>query len=312
MNILITGGCGFIGVNFISNLREKSSRDHIKVLDNLTLGKKEYVAGYDVEFIKGDIRDENLVGSILSDVDTIVHLAADTRVIPSIEQPGFNFDVNVVGTYNLLNQAKKNRVNRFIFASTGGAILGEAIPPVHEGMIPKPISPYGASKLCGEAYCSAFAGSYGMQTVSLRFSNIYGPRSYHKGSVIAHFMKRILAGENLVIYGDGTQTRDYINVEDICLGILDAMSSGKSGVFQLGTGKSTTLNELIKILRTTVNDKFKINVEYKEFRPGEIKHTWSNIDKAKREIGFNPTIDLPKGLSETWEWFRRNYDMKEK
>jgi len=194
MNLLITGGCGFVGVNLIAYFREHTS-EHIVVLDNLVTGRAELLSEFDVEFVEGDIRDAAVVDRLMSRVDGVIHLAADTRVIPSIENPDFNFDVNVQGTYNLLTYARNRNVERFVFASTGGAIVGDVTPPVREDIVPRPISPYGASKLCGEGYCSAFAGSYGMKTVSLRFSNVYGPRSFHKGSVVALFYKQILKDE---------------------------------------------------------------------------------------------------------------------
>ena len=159
-------------------------------------------------------------------VDAVVHLAADTRVIDSIADPTRNFDVNVAGTFGLLNLMREVGVPRLVNASTGGAILGEAPPPVHEEMAPRPASPYGAAKASAEAYCSAFAASYGLDAVSLRFSNVYGPLSFHKGSVVAAFMRRILDDQPLVVYGDGSQTRDYVFVEDLCDGIVVALNSG--------------------------------------------------------------------------------------
>ena len=148
-------------------------------------------------------------------------------------------------------------------ASTGGAIVGEASPPVHEKMVPRPISPYGASKLCGEAYCSAFAGSYGMKTVCLRFSNVYGPRSYHKGSVIAHFYKQILKRIPLIIYGNGGQTRDFIYVDDLCGVIQKALFVQYGGEsYQLGTGVETSINELVELIKHCVRNSYSFEIEY--------------------------------------------------
>jgi UDP-glucose 4-epimerase len=154
--LLITGGCGFVGVNLVDFLRRESQFD-IVVIDNLMLGRREYLAPYDVTFIEGDIRDVGLVNEAMRGITSVVHLAADTRVIDSIQNPLINFEINVTGTFNLLQAAKKADVEAFVFASTGGAIVGEAVPPVHEQMPPRPISPYGASKLAGEGYSSIFS-----------------------------------------------------------------------------------------------------------------------------------------------------------
>ena len=153
------------------------------------------------------------------------------QVIPSVEKPQFNFDVNVIGSFNVLEAARASGIKRVVSASTGGAIIGEVTPPVHEAMVPHPMSPYGASKLAVEGYCSAFSASYGLNAISLRFSNVYGPRSFHKGSVVAEFLRGILHGRPLTIYGDGSQTRDYVFVEDLCEGILAGLTRDVSGVF---------------------------------------------------------------------------------
>jgi UDP-glucose 4-epimerase len=303
MKILITGGCGFIGLNLIAFLK-KNTRHHIMVLDNLSLGKREYLAGFDVNFVEGDIRDADIVKKMMKETNAVVHLAADTRVISSIENPAFNFDVNVNGTYNLLAMAKDHDVERFVFASTGGAIVGDAIPPVHEGMVPKPLSPYGASKLCGEAYCSAFAGSYGMKTVSLRFSNVYGPRSFHKGSVVAQFMKRILKKEPLKVYGDGEQTRDFVYVEDLCDAIESALRIDQGGnAYQLGTGVEISVNQLIEFMRNSIGEEYRISVEYVAARQGEVKKNYCDISLSRKVLNYKPETVLSEGLKKTWRWF---------
>ncbi len=299
--VLITGGCGFIGLNLIAYLKDKSISDLV-VLDNLSMGSKDSLKEFDVEFCEGDIRDITLVEKLMSSVDSVIHLAADTRVIESIENPDYNFDVNVVGTYNLLRAARKSNIEHFVLASTGGAIIGEVDPPVHEGMVPRPVSPYGASKLFAEGYCSAFAGSYDMKTVALRFSNVYGPRSYHKGSVVAAFYKRIIKGQPLIVYGDGTQTRDYVYVDDICAAIYKALLLKRGGeVYQLGSGKETSINELIREIKDIIGDKYYIDVEYQPFRKGEIRKNYADISKARKMLAYDPKVKLKVGLKMTWE-----------
>jgi len=304
MDILMTGGCGFIGINLL-NYFQKNTLNQIVVLDNLSTGKREYLNEFDVDFIEGDIRDINLVNQIMKKVDAVIHLAADTRVIDSIENPDYNFDVNVAGTYNLLCSARNHEVEKFVMASTGGALIGTASPPVNEKMVPRPISPYGASKLCGEAYCSAFAGAYGMKTVCLRFSNVYGPRSYHKGSVIAHFFKQILKHVPLIIYGNGEQTRDFIYVDDLCEVIHKALFVQDGGQpYQLGTGIETCINELVELFRHCVQNTYSLKIENAPARKGEIIRSFSDISRARTDLGFSPSVVLREGLERTWAWFQ--------
>jgi UDP-glucose 4-epimerase len=304
MNILITGGCGFIGINLL-DFFQKNTSNQIIVLDNLSIGKSEYLKEFDVEFIEGDIRDLYLVNQIMKKVDAVIHLAADTRVIDSIENPDYNFDVNVTGTYNLLCSARNHEVEKFVMASTGGAIVGNESPPVNEKMVPRPISPYGASKLCGEAYCSAFAGAYGMKTVCLRFSNVYGPRSYHKGSVIAHFFKQILKRVPLIIYGNGEQTRDFIYVDDLSEVIQKALFVKDGGQpYQLGTGVETSIHELVELIKHCVRNSNSFKIKYAPARKGEIIRSFSDISCARTNLGFSPSVTLQEGLERTWAWFQ--------
>lgn len=301
--ILITGGCGFIGVNLVSYLLQKQVAE-IKVFDNQSLGKFDYLTGLDVEFIDGDIRDRSAVKKAMIGVDNVIHLAAHTRVVDSITKPEINFQTNVIGTFNVLSAARDCDVEFFVNASTGGAILGEVQPPVHEDMVPHPISPYGASKLAAEGYCSAFSGSYSMNVVSVRFTNVYGPKSYHKGSVVAHFFKQILAGNDLVVYGNGSQLRDYIYVNDLCEGIYNCLNVNFNGeIFQLGTGVPTSVNELIDKIRTVVKSDYQFSVRYENFRKGELKDTYADINKASKKLGFCPKTTLADGLRNTWQWF---------
>lgn len=189
--------------------------------------------------IEGDIRDKEVCLKACRGVDCVVHLAAHAGVIPSIENPYYDFEVNILGTLNLLKAAVENNVEKFIFASSN-APLGNQNPAMNETKVPRPLSPYGASKLACEAYCSAFYHSYGLRTISLRFSNVYGPYSLHKNSVVAKFIKDAIIKKQLTIYGDGKQTRDLVYVDDLCRAILTILGSTKEivfgDVFNLGTG----------------------------------------------------------------------------
>jgi UDP-glucose 4-epimerase len=301
---LITGGAGFIGSNLIRAL--SGPKTEIRVLDDLSSGRAEDLDQVPVELVVGDIRDRQVVDRVMAGVHIVIALAAHTGVVQSVENPAEDMSVNVEGTLNLLDAARRHGVDRFIFASTGGAIVGEAVPPVHEEMPPRPVSPYGAGKLAGEGYCSAFWGSYGLKTVPLRFSNIYGPFSYHKGSVIAKFFRQVQGREELTVYGDGEQTRDFLFVEDLCQAIISAMTAELpfGEPIQLGTGQETSVNALVNLLRQVVGEHQFPKVRQAPARPGEVQRNFMNISRAQKYLHFAPATDLPTGLRKTWEWFR--------
>jgi UDP-glucose 4-epimerase len=299
--VLVTGGAGFIGRHLVDHLTRQGDVS-VTVIDNESLGSREHLDLDEVRFIHGDLRDRDELRGALEGQDAVVHLAADTRVMDSIEDPANNFDHNVVGTFNLLELCRELGVGRVVAASTGGAILGDVEPPVHERMAPQPTSPYGASKLMLEGYLSAYSAAFGVSGCALRFSNIYGPRSFHKGSVVAHFYKQVLAGDTLVVYGDGSQTRDFLYVGDLVEAIWAAVRSDARGAYQLGSGLPTTVNQLLDAMRTVTG--LDLEVDYQDFRAGEVRDTWCEIDKARAGFGFDPSTDLLDGLRETWDWFR--------
>lgn len=301
--ILITGGSGFIGTNLVYYLIEKTDWE-IVVLDNLTSGKKEYLEDINdsrFTFLKGDIRNLDDVKKAIINCDYVVNLAAQVGVVPSIKDPFYDFDVNVKGTLNLLDACNNNsRFNRFVQASSA-APLGNQEMPLNEEKIPAPLSPYGASKLACEGYCSAFSGAFNLKTVVLRFSNVYGPYCDHKKSVIPLFIGQILKNETLTIYGDGKQTRDFIHVNDICQGIYLSLISkfeNNYNLFQLGTGKETSVNSLVDILQNIFTDK-NISKRFISRRRGEVYRNYTDIKKAKKILDFKPTISIKEGLIET-------------
>src|SRR6202158_755235 len=201
MRVLVTGGAGFIGANLVQHLSANSAYD-VVVLDNISAGQQRPIFPRGVRFTCGGFTDKATMTEYLQGVDTVVHLAALSGVIDSVEDPCPSFEVNVAGSFQLLELARAANVRHIINASTGGALLGEAPPPISEEMAPSPLSPYGASKLAVEGYCSAFAGAYGLSCVTLRFSNVYGPYSGHKNSVVAAFIKNIIRNQPLKVYGD--------------------------------------------------------------------------------------------------------------
>jgi UDP-glucose 4-epimerase len=299
---LVTGGCGFVGVNLLRLLQARGAP--VRVLDDLSMGRAEDVDGLGAEVVVGDIRDPGAVERALDGVDVVVHLAAHTRVIESIENPLVNFDVNARGTLALLEAVRRRGgLRRFVLASTGGAILGDVMPPVHEGMPARPLAPYGAGKLASEGYCSAYFGSYGIPTVALRFSNVYGPWSYQKGSVVAAFFKRILAGQPLVIYGDGEATRDFLWVGDLCAAIVAATERECGGdVFHIAAGRETSVGTLAELMLRVTGAA--VEVRHEPARRGEVQRNTARIDHARAVLGWEPVQPLEQGLRETWAWFQ--------
>jgi UDP-glucose 4-epimerase len=308
MRVLVTGGAGFIGSNLVEHLSAAGSYELV-VLDNLSAGQSARRLPPEVEFIHGDFTDGAITANALRGVDAIIHLAALSGVLDSVEDPRPSFEINVAGTFQLLELARRAKVGRIINASTGGALLGKVTPPISESMAPCPLSPYGASKLAAEGYCSAFAGAYNLPCVTLRFSNIYGPRSGHKKSVVAAFIKNVIGRKPLTVFGDGTQKRDFLYVGDLVRGIELALHRDLTGTYQLGAGKPTSLQQLITALRVTTALDFEIR--YEPARSSEVHTTWCDISKAARELGYSAPTDLKEGLRQTWQWFTTNENIWE-
>jgi UDP-glucose 4-epimerase len=307
--ILVTGGAGFVGANLVRQLLDSGYR--VRVLDNFSAGDRAFLAGLDLEICNGDILEPVTVAQAMTGVDGVVHLAAQTGVPGSIKAPLHDCQVNVLGTLNLLEAARTRQEElghrfRFVFASSN-APLGRQPPPATEEKAPLPISPYGASKLAGEGYCLAYHGSWGLGTVVLRFANLYGPYSGRKSSVVAKFIKEILAGRAITIDGDGSQTRDFIYVGDLCQAILLALQSQVSGeIYQIATGCETSILELVSRIRQITGSDFAI--QHGATRQGDIQKNYSAISKVQRELGWQPTTDLSSGLRQTIEWFHHQGD----
>lgn len=318
---LITGGCGFIGVNLVAHLLAQQPATQIRILDNLSVGTRHDLAAVSafreiavqdcqgppqgVELLVGDIRDQTACLASCCGIDVIVHLAANTGVAPSIADPRQDLDMNVLGTFNMLEAARQQGVQGFIFASSG-AVVGEVMPPITEDKPPKPVSPYGASKLAGEGYCSAYYRAFGVKTAALRFGNVYGPRSKHKSSVVAKFFRLALAGLPLEIYGDGQQTRDFIYISDLIQAIVLAVASDVGGeVFQIATHRETTVNEIAEKIKALVERQTgrSVSLHYAEPRLGDVRRNYADITKSKTMLGYEPQYDLDRGLAATLEYF---------
>ncbi|MFB0534343.1 MAG: NAD-dependent epimerase/dehydratase family protein [Anaerolineae bacterium] len=301
MNTLVTGGAGFIGTNLVRLLLEQGY--HVRVLDDFSAGQREYISGLDVEVVEGDVRDTDAVARAVRGMDGVIHLAAQTGVPGSLQDPRRDCEVNVIGTLNTLEACQHASVSRFVFASSN-APLGRQLPPATEDKAPLPISPYGASKLAGEGYCLAYHGSWGLGTVVLRFANVYGPYSAHKNSVVARFFKDILTTGRITVDGDGEQTRDFIYVNDLCYAIRLALESGVAGeVFQIATEVETSIKELAGLVKEVVASP--VEVLHGPARQGDIRKNYSTVSKVRATLGWEPRVALRKGLELTWDWFRQ-------
>ncbi len=309
--VFITGGAGFIGANFVKYLLDKGGVD-ITVYDNLsacsganlTAAIEDSARKGKVKLVEGDILDTTELYKSIKGHNAVVHLAAHTQVVESLKDPKENFEINATGTLNILEAARANKIKRFVFASSNAAV-GEQIPPINERMVPAPLSPYGATKLHGEALCSAYFHSYDMETISLRFANAYGLYSKHKTSVVAKFLKKSKKAQKLEIYGDGKQTRDFIHARDIAQAIFLSLKTYNNnrknsvfgGVFQIATGEETRITDLAKMVNA-LKGKERGNVKFSPPRKGEIRKNFSDISKAKRLLKFCPSITLEEGISE--------------
>ena len=325
MRWFITGGCGFIGTSLIEKLMAEGGHT-IRVMDNFIACTPDDLArvadfkmvestglkpmsnknSSTVELLEGDVVDGPLAFKAVAGADVIVHLAANTGVEPSVNDPGLDCTVNVFGTLNMLEAARNNKIDRFVFASSG-APIGECEPPIHEELAAHPVSPYGASKLAGEGYCSAYFWSFGLDTVALRFGNVYGPGSGHKTSVVAKFIRKAMNGETLEIYGDGGQTRDFIYIADLVDAISKAAETPDVGgeIFQIATNAETTVSRLVEKLATTLDEAGigPVDIRHEAPRVGDVRRNFSDTSKARDMLGWTADTKLTEGLRETVSWF---------
>jgi UDP-glucose 4-epimerase len=303
--VLVTGGAGFVGATLVRQL--VADGYPVRVFDNFSTGDKSHLDGVDAELVEGDIRDAAGLDAALAGMQAVVHLAAAGSVVMSVEDPVTNFDVNVLGTFRVLDAARRAGVERMVQASTGGALIGDATPPVNEWSLPKPISPYGASKLAGEAYAHAFARAYGLRTVALRFANVYGPWSERKRGAMTMFFRAIHEGEPIVIYGDGAASRDYTHVDDISRALQLALEADVPGgtVLHVASGVETTVRELASLCCAAAGAP-EHPVQYRPRRPGEVGRNFASYDLAKQVLGYAPSISREDGIRRTWRWFQES------
>ncbi|MFC1667045.1 SDR family oxidoreductase [Candidatus Omnitrophota bacterium] len=308
MKFLVTGGAGFIGSHIVGALVKNGNR--VSVLDDFSSGRRENLEDIidKIELIKGDIRDKDLVPTIMQDVDYVIHQAALRSVPKSLENPELYNDVNINGTLNVLTRAKEAKVKRVVFASSS-SIYGERDElPEKEDLHPLLISPYALTKLAGEYYCRIFSEIYGLETMSLRYFNVFGPRQSLENQyavVIPKFITCMLKDENPPVHGDGQQTRDFTYIENVVQANIKAATAAnvKSNIFNIACGKAYSVLDIVsfvnKILKKDIKPKFTPT------RAGDVKHTLADIDRARNIIKFEPKIGFEEGLKKTIEYFKK-------
>jgi UDP-glucose 4-epimerase len=303
---LVTGGAGFIGSSIARALVTRG--DKVRVIDNFFSGKRENLADIskDVELIEADIRDEAALARALAGVEVVYHEAAIASVPRSLADPLSSNDANVTGTLKVLHGAKKAGVRRVVYAASSSAYGDTPTLPKVETMRPMPLSPYAVAKLAGEHYCQVFAGAYGLETVCLRYFNVFGPHQDPKSeyaAVIPRFVTAALAGKGVTIYGDGTQSRDFCFIDNtveanLLAGVAPAASGG---VFNVACGAAINLNDVVKLVAEIVGHP--VPITYETGRVGDVKHSLADIGAARERLGYKGAISFRDGLQRTVAWY---------
>ncbi len=310
---LVTGGAGFIGSNLCETLISQGHK--VRLLDNLATGKVENIRDFmdKAEFVRGDVRDEAETAMAVQGVDYVVHLAALGSVPRSVADPTTTHDVNATGTLNVLNAARLTGVKRVVYASSSSVYGDTPVLPKHEDMTPMPLSPYAVSKLTGEYYCKVFYKVYGLETVALRYFNVYGKRqdpNSQYAAVIPKFLSSLLKGESPVIYGDGQQTRDFTFVEDCNQANIKAcLAPSCAGMsFNVGFGSRISINGIFDKIREKSGKD--IAPTYAEARKGDVRDSLAAIEKAKEFLSYRPEYNIDAGIEKTVRWFMESWDVK--
>ena len=308
---LVTGGAGFIGCNLVRFLLEKNQQ--VVVLDNFATGKRENLADVEnrIELIEGDIRDRGAVDRAMAGCAGIFHQAALGSVPRSIDDPLRSHDVNVNGTITVLESARATGIKRIVFAASSRAYGEQAESPTHEEMAPAPISPYAATKISCEAYLSGYAAVYGLETLSLRYFNVFGPFQDPGGAytaVIPAFVSKLLRGEQPIVFGDGEQSRDFCYIENVCRAnwlAANAPAEVCNGqIVNIACNRTVSLNQILQQLRELLGVDVKI--DYQAPRAGDVMHSLADISRAKETIGYEPKVYFEQGLQKAIDWYRQN------
>lgn len=303
--ILVTGGAGFIGSNIVSILVEQGYK--VTVLDDLSSGYSCNLDAFqDVEFIQGDIRDEHTVEKSIKGAAGVIHLAASVGNKRSIDNPILDSEINVIGTLRILEACRKASVPKVVYSSSAG-VFGELKQlPIAEDHAIAPNTPYGASKLAGEKLCLAYAHLYNIEAICLRYFNVYGPnqRFDEYGNVIPIFTFKMLRGESPTVFGDGEQTRDFVNVRDVAEANLKAVKAvGVSGAFNIASGTSVSINRLLNLLKEISG--FNLRVNYGPPRSGDVKDSLADISAVNKALGYKPSMTIENGLTEYIAWAKK-------
>ncbi len=303
-SVAITGGAGFIGSNLADELATSNS---VIIIDDLSTGRKENIEELlkkdNVKFIQGSVTDLPLLEELFQDVDFVFHLAALPSVPRSMEDPLASHNVNTTGTLNVLIAARDDKVEKVVYTSSSSVYGDTPTLPKKEDMIPNPQSPYAASKLAGEYYCQVFQQVYNLNTICLRYFNVYGPRqdpNSQYAAAIPQFISRTLQGSPPIVFGDGEQTRDFTYVKDAAKATILAAEAKAIGVYNVGSAKRVTINELANLIISLIGNH--LEPIHQEPRSGDIMHSLADISKA-RSFGYNPRYSLEEGLGETINWF---------
>ena len=307
---LVTGGAGFIGSHIAAALLESGAR--VRVIDNLSTGYEKNIKaiGSDVDFVRGDVGDEQALNKVLSDVELIFHEAAIPSVPRSVDRPTETHQASVDATFKLLLAARDHKVRRVIYAASSSAYGDQPDLPKREDMRPAPLSPYAVAKLVGEYYCQVFTRVYGLETVSLRYFNVFGPRqdptSQYSG-VISRFMSALLTGTQPVIYGDGEHSRDFTYISNVIDANLRAAESASAvgEIMNIANGQRTTLNELLEVMKA-VTGKSKVTARYEAPRAGDVRDSLADLTRARELLRYEPRVSLEEGLKLTFDWWQKN------
>ena len=309
---LITGGAGFIGSHLASALAAAGAR--VRIIDDLSTGYRENLDEIldeihgDLDFIQGSVADEKVLGKALEDVELVFHEAAIPSVPRSVENPRQTHIASVDSTFSLLLASREKKVRRLVYAASSSAYGDQPTLPKTENMLPEPLSPYAVAKLVGEYYCQVFTRVYALETISLRYFNVFGPRqdpSSQYSGVISRFISALLGHENPVIYGDGEQSRDFTYVADVVEANLRAAETtrGVGQIINIAKGKQVSLNQLLDRLKQ-LTGKEDVIADYREPRAGDVRHSLADISRARSLLGFEPKVDLQTGLQLTIDWWK--------
>ena len=309
--IVVTGGAGFIGSHIVEYWSKQNA--DVLVLDNLRSGFEKNLNGFkNVTFVKGSITDKDVVFSVLENADYVHHLAAMISVPESVENPFECVSINVNGLLNVLEASAKHKIKKIVHSSSAAVYGDNPVSPKTISMKPEPKSPYGITKLDGEYYLQSYLENFGLQTISLRYFNVFGPRQDPKSqyaAAIPIFVNNALQNKEIIIYGDGEQTRDFIFVKDVvAANVLAATTENVNGTFNVACGSAISINQLVNLVLELTNSKS--HIRYEKERAGDIKHSLASIEETKQQLGFQPKHDLLEGLKETINYFIQLFQNK--